>query len=186
MELVPYHLPSEWQRKWISSSRVLIGLMRMALIHTEYMVRTFSHEYYRLIRNCYVGQEKVRISDNMWSALGSNSRCNTIIFSPICNQYNKHTTFWMLPIKIHIRCKTVLLTGQQFIDLLPAIEQLLTDGLIFIGSISHVILMLIKIKKKLKKWRCLTKQLLRATDPFSGQTKLLLSSNPVNSTPNTD
>ena len=52
----------------------------------------------------------------------------------------------MLPIKIHIRCKTVLLTGQQFIDPLPAIE-LLTDGLIFIGSISHVILMLIKIKK---------------------------------------
>ena len=57
----------------------------------------------------------------------------------------------MLPLKIHIRCKTVLLTGQQFIDLLPAIEQLLTDGLIFIGSISHVILMLIKIKKNLKK-----------------------------------
>ena len=31
------------------------------------------------------------------------------------------------------------MTGQQFIDLLPAIE-LLTDGLIFIGSTSHVIL----------------------------------------------
>ena len=36
-------------------------------------------------------------------------------------------------------CKTNLLTGQQFIDLLPAIE-LLTDGLNFIGSLSHVIL----------------------------------------------
>ena len=35
-------------------------------------------------------------------------------------------------------CKTLLLTGQQFINLLPAIE-LLTDGLIFIGSISHMI-----------------------------------------------
>ena len=37
-------------------------------------------------------------------------------------------------------CKTDLLTGQQFIDLLPAID-LLTDGLIFIGSLSHVIFM---------------------------------------------
>ena len=35
--------------------------------------------------------------------------------------------------------KTVLLTSQQFIDLLPAIE-LLTDCFIFIGSISHMIL----------------------------------------------
>ena len=34
--------------------------------------------------------------------------------------------------KIPIICKTVLLTGQQFIDLLSAIE-LLTNGLIFIG-----------------------------------------------------
>ena len=41
--------------------------------------------------------------------------------------------------KIPICCKTVPLTGQQFIDLLPAVE-LLTDGLIFIGSISHAIL----------------------------------------------
>ena len=40
--------------------------------------------------------------------------------------------------KIPTSCKTDLLTGQQFIDLLPAIE-LLTDGLIFIGSLSHVI-----------------------------------------------
>ena len=39
--------------------------------------------------------------------------------------------------KISIGRKTVLLTGQQFIDLLPAIE-LLTDGLIFICLISHV------------------------------------------------
>ena len=37
------------------------------------------------------------------------------------------------------RCITVVLTGQQFIDLLSAIK-LLTDGLIFIGSTSHVIL----------------------------------------------
>ena len=42
-------------------------------------------------------------------------------------------------IKILTSCKTDLLTGQQFIDLLPAIE-LLTDGLIFIGSLSHLIL----------------------------------------------
>ena len=41
--------------------------------------------------------------------------------------------------KIPTSCKTDLLTGQLFIDLLPAIE-LLTDGLIFIGSTSHVIL----------------------------------------------
>ena len=41
--------------------------------------------------------------------------------------------------KIPTSCKTNLLTGQQFIDLLPAIE-LLTDGLNFIGSLSHVIL----------------------------------------------
>ena len=41
--------------------------------------------------------------------------------------------------KIPIGFKTVLLTGQQFIDLCPAIE-LLTDGLIFIGSIRNVIL----------------------------------------------
>ena len=39
--------------------------------------------------------------------------------------------------KIPTSCKTDLLTGQQFIDLLPAIE-LLTDGLIFIGSTSHM------------------------------------------------
>ena len=39
--------------------------------------------------------------------------------------------------KIPRSCKTVLLTGKQFIDLLPAIE-LLTDGLISIGLISHV------------------------------------------------
>ena len=37
------------------------------------------------------------------------------------------------------RCITVLLTGQQFVDLLPAIE-LLTECLIFIGSTSQVIL----------------------------------------------
>ena len=41
--------------------------------------------------------------------------------------------------KIPPCCKTDLLTGQQFIDLLPAIE-LLTDGLIFIGSLSHLTL----------------------------------------------
>ena len=41
--------------------------------------------------------------------------------------------------KIPTSCKTDLLTGQHFIDLLPAIE-LLTDGLIFIGSLSHMIL----------------------------------------------
>ena len=40
--------------------------------------------------------------------------------------------------KIPTSWKTDPLTGQQFIDLLPAIE-LLTDGLIFIGSLSHVI-----------------------------------------------
>ena len=42
--------------------------------------------------------------------------------------------------KIPISCKTVLLTGQQFIDLLPAIK-LLIDDLIFIGSKNHTILM---------------------------------------------
>ena len=42
--------------------------------------------------------------------------------------------------KIPTSCKTNLLTGQQFIDLLPTVE-LLTDGLIFIGSLSHLILM---------------------------------------------
>ena len=36
--------------------------------------------------------------------------------------------------KIPNSCKAVLLTGQQCMDLLPAIE-LLTDGLIFIDSI---------------------------------------------------
>ena len=41
--------------------------------------------------------------------------------------------------KIPIGFKTFLLTGQQFIDLCLAIE-LLTDGLIFIGLISNVIL----------------------------------------------
>ena len=40
---------------------------------------------------------------------------------------------------IPISCKTVLLNSQRFIDLLPTIE-LLIDGLIFIGSISHLIL----------------------------------------------
>ena len=40
--------------------------------------------------------------------------------------------------KVPSSCKTVLLTaGQQFIDLLPAIE-LLTYGLISIGLMSHV------------------------------------------------
>ena len=43
--------------------------------------------------------------------------------------------------KIPIRCNTVFLTVQQFIDLLRAYE-LLTDGLIFIGSISQIILTL--------------------------------------------
>ena len=41
--------------------------------------------------------------------------------------------------RIPIHCITGLLTGQQFVDLLPAIE-LLTDYLIFIGLTSHVIL----------------------------------------------
>ena len=41
--------------------------------------------------------------------------------------------------KIPISCKLIYWPGQQFIDLLPAIE-LLTDGLIFICSISHMIL----------------------------------------------
>ena len=45
----------------------------------------------------------------------------------------------MLTKKNPIRCKTVLLIGQQFIDLLPATE-LLTGDLIFIGQISHVLL----------------------------------------------
>ena len=39
--------------------------------------------------------------------------------------------------EIPISYKTVIVTDQQFIDLLPAI-QLLTDSLIFIGSINHV------------------------------------------------
>ena len=42
--------------------------------------------------------------------------------------------------KISICRITVLLTSQQFIKLLPTIK-LLTNGLIFIGPISHVILM---------------------------------------------
>ena len=41
--------------------------------------------------------------------------------------------------KMPTSCKTDELTGQQFIGLLPAIE-LLTDGVIFIGSLNHVIL----------------------------------------------
>ena len=41
--------------------------------------------------------------------------------------------------KIPISCKTVLLTNQQFIDLLLPVE-MLTHGLIFIGSVSQVIL----------------------------------------------
>lgn len=40
---------------------------------------------------------------------------------------------------IYICCKTVLLTGQEFIDLLP-FNHLLTDGLIFIGSIRNSML----------------------------------------------
>ena len=39
--------------------------------------------------------------------------------------------------KIPICCETVLLTSQQFIDLLPPIK-LLKDEFIFTGSISHV------------------------------------------------
>ena len=63
-----------------------------------------------------------------------------IIFSPLEKQYNEYTTFWMLlENKKNIRCNPVLLTGQQVIDLLTDIK-LLTVGLIFIGSISHVIL----------------------------------------------
>ena len=44
--------------------------------------------------------------------------------------------------KIHniLTVKKIILTGQQFIDLLSAIE-LLTDGFIFFRLISHVILM---------------------------------------------
>ena len=41
--------------------------------------------------------------------------------------------------KIPTSCKTDLLTGQQFINLLPAIE-LLTYGLIFIGSLRYMLL----------------------------------------------
>ena len=126
--------------------------------------------------------------------------------------------------RIPISCKNVRLTGQQFIDLLPAIEPL-TDGLIFIGSISHMIYWRHNVevssifsdltdedieniykyassqKKRIRKfWKNegvkqnsyrlapLTTavlfnprtDLLPATDPFSGQTKLLLSENPVN------
>ena len=41
--------------------------------------------------------------------------------------------------KITTSCKTDLLTGQQFIDILPAIE-LLTEGPTLIASLSYVIL----------------------------------------------
>ena len=47
--------------------------------------------------------------------------------------------FFTINNKISTSCKTDLLNGQQFIDLLPTIE-LLTDCLIFIGSLNHVIL----------------------------------------------
>ena len=79
---------------------------------------------------------------------------------------------------IPIRCKTVLLTGQHFIDLLPSMEPF-TDGLIFICSTSHVIFTSYYQSKKTwshpdsqtlrtwvegvfidqnnqKKWRCIT------------------------------
>ena len=50
-----------------------------------------------------------------------------------------YTTFLTVNPKFPLCCITVLLTGQQFIDLLPATE-LLTDGLIYLGSTIHIIL----------------------------------------------
>ena len=96
--------------------------------------------------------------------------------------------------KISISCKVVLLTSQKFINLLPAIE-LLTDGLIFIGSLSYVILTSqcpgvvqilvlgrqgyckhLKNSYRLASWTTAvlfdpwTDMLAKAADPFSGQT----------------
>ena len=55
----------------------------------------------------------------------------------IQNTYNKKPS--QVRYKPKICCITVLFSGQQFIDPLPAIE-LLTDDLIFISSTNHVIL----------------------------------------------
>ena len=59
-----------------------------------------------------------------------------IIFFSHVKLNNKYITIWLF--KKTIRCIAALLTGEQFIDLLPAIE-LLTDGLIFIDLTNHVI-----------------------------------------------
>ena len=52
------------------------------------------------------------------------------------NSGNKYTAFWLLTKKIRIPCITVLLTGKQFIYLLPAMELFtkLTDGLIWFNK----------------------------------------------------
>ena len=60
------------------------------------------------------------------------------LYCPLNFVHNKFTAFCLLT-RNSIRCITVLLISQHLIDLLLAIA-LLTDGLIFIGSTSHVIL----------------------------------------------
>ena len=100
------------------------------------------------------------------------------LYRSLCKNVLKKTKHRFL--YISVSCKTVLLTGQQFIYLLLAIE-LLTDGLIFIGSIFNLILtsqcwgastrfsdLILKtpkgygsvMREQEKKWRSITKQLL--------------------------
>lgn len=59
-------------------------------------------------------------------------------FSYINEDKNNKYTFWLLTTTSLLDAKLIYRV-HQFIDLLPAIE-LLTDGLIFIGSICNVIL----------------------------------------------
>ena len=72
-----------------------------------------------------------------WFSRGDSFLCYTPSFFLLYKSNTINTQYLTVNNKIHSSCKTVLLTSQQFIDLLPAI-QLLTDGLIFICLISHV------------------------------------------------
>ena len=87
--------------------------------------------------------------------------------------------------KIPIRCITVLLTGQQFIDLLPAVE-LLTDGLFhfyWFNKSRDIDVTMPVYNKAVKDWLlgqqqfCLTLERIGCPQPTASGNRSVLGSN---------
>ena len=102
----------------------------------------FLFDSFYLVNLNYPSIQARRTISNGWIIVlldGNISFCYTPSFFLLYKTNTINIDILTINIKIPTSCKTDLLTGQQFIDLLPSVE-LLTDGLIFNGSIRHVLM----------------------------------------------